>query len=264
MANTVYENKVLESKLEDLLTTQIDMNNYLTIDTSLVENAGMTKTVNVYTATGDVQDVGQGDNNSSTIELSYTPTNYTVGTTQGRFRYYDEEALKDPQIVDMGIRALAEKMTNNLTTKAITALNSATLTQAGHWDFDHIVDALAKYPYEDESGLFLLINPAQLAALRKNLGTQLSYSEGFVRTGYVGSVCGVPVIVSKAVTAGTGYLATKEAVKCFVKKGSEIEQDRVPGVRQNYIYARKVMLVALVDATKVIKLTTDEDSGTSI
>lgn len=260
MANTVYANKVLESKLADLLSTHLDMNQFLTIDNDLVENAGMTKTVNVYNFTGDVADLAQGVGNSSNIEIGFTGTDYTVGTTQGRFAYYDEEAMKDPQIVDMGLKAIADKMTNDLTSKAITALGSATgtgaLSQAGDWDFAHIVDAIAKYPYEEEGGLFILINPAQLATLRKNLGTSLQYSEGFVRTGYVGTVCGVPVYVSKAITAGTGFLAHKEAVKCFVKKGVEIEQDREPNTRQNFIYGRKVMLVALVDKTRVVKLTT--------
>ena len=135
MANTVFENKVLESKLEDLLTTAIDMNSYMTIDNSLAESAGMVKTVNVYTATGDVEEVAQGEGNSANIAVSYTGKNYTVGTTQGRFQYFDEEAMKDPQIVDMGLKAIADKMTNDLTSKAIAALGSASgmgaLTQAG-------------------------------------------------------------------------------------------------------------------------------------
>jgi hypothetical protein len=103
-----------------------------------------------------------------------------------------------------------------------------------------------------------MISPAEKATVRKNLGEDLKYSEGFARTGYIGSVCGVPVIVSKAVPAGEGYLATKEAVTCFVKKGSEIEQEREANIRKNKVFARKVMLVALTDATKVVKLTSAE------
>ena len=109
---------------------------------------------------------------------------------------------------------------------------------------------------ESEDGLFMLINPAQKATIRKNLGQDLKYSEGFARTGYIGSVCGVPVIVSKAVPANEGYLATKDAVTCFVKKGTEIEQERDADTRKNSIFARKVMLVALTDGTKCVKLTT--------
>ena len=46
MAHTIYENFVLENKMEDLLTTAVDMNAYMTADTSLTENAGMKKKVN--------------------------------------------------------------------------------------------------------------------------------------------------------------------------------------------------------------------------
>jgi hypothetical protein len=83
----------------------------------------------------------------------------------------------------------------------------------------------------------------------------LSYVEGFVRSGYIGHVCGVPVIVSKAVEDGKAYLASKDAVTCFVKKGSEVEQEREANTRKNTVYARKVMLVALTNADKVVKLT---------
>ena len=49
--------------------------------------------------------------------------------------------------------------------------------------------------------------------------------------------------------------ATKAAVTAFVKKGSEIEQERDADTRENTVYARKVMLVALTDATKIVKIT---------
>lgn len=256
MAHVIYDNKVLESKIENLLTTNIDMNNYMTIDYSLTENAGMTKVVNTYTATGSVEDLAMGEGNTAGIEVSFSPQEYKVGTTQGYFTYFDEQEMTDPMVVDAGLQAISQKMTNDLTAKAIKAMQSATLTITGFtFTFDGIVDAIAKYPYESEEGLFLLINPAQKADIRKNLGEELKYSEGFARTGYIGTVCGVPVIVSKAVPEGEAYLATKDAVTCFVKKGSEIEQDRDADKRQNKVWIRKVMVIALTDATKIVKLT---------
>ena len=108
---------------------------------------------------------------------------------------------------------------------------------------------------EDEAGLFLLISPADKAAIRKALKDELKYSEGFVRTGYIGSVCGVPVIVSKAVEAGKAYLATKEAVTVFIKKDSETEYERDADIRKNSYWVRKVGVVALTDATKLVKIT---------
>lgn len=256
MAHTIYEDFVLESKIENLLTTGIDVNAYMTIDYSLTENYGMKKVVNVYTATGEVEDLGMGEGNSAEITVSFTPTEYTVGVTQGKFAYYDEQEMTDPMVVDAGLQAIADKMTNDLTEKAIAEFGKATLSVEVDWGFDSVVDAIAKLNTESEEGLFMLVNPAEKSTLRKKLGQDLKYSEGFARTGYIGSVCGVPVIVSKAVPSGEGYLASKEAVTCFVKKGSEIEQERDADKRNNKVIARKVMLVALTDANKVVKMTT--------
>lgn len=112
---------------------------------------------------------------------------------------------------------------------------------------------------EGEEGLFLLINPADQAAFRKNLKDSLQYVEAFVRAGYIGSVCGAPVYVSKAVPAGKAFLATAEAVTLFVKKGIEREIERDANIRKNVEYIRKVALVALTDATKAVKISANSD-----
>lgn len=260
MAHTIYQNFVLENKLEDLLVTHIDMNQFATQDTSLVEEAGMTKKINQYTSTGNVEDLAMGAGNTQEIEVSFTQVPYTVGVTQGRFAYYDEQEMTDPMVVDAGLYGLATRMTNDLTAKIIAELDKATLTydaSATGLTFNAIVDAIAKFPHEDaEDGLFLLINRADLAGLRKNLKDELKYVEAFARTGYIGSVCGVPVYVSDAVPAKKAFLATKEAVTVFTKKGSETEQERDANIRKNTVYARKVMLVALTDATRVVEIAT--------
>lgn len=263
MAHTIYENFVLENKMEDLLTTAVDMNAYMTADTSLTENAGMKKKVNTYTATGNVQELGMGEGNTEDIEVSFTTNEYEVGTTQGRTYYYDEQEMTDPYAIDVALKGLADIMTNDLTAKAIGEFKKATMVQYGAtWVFDDIVDAIAKMNLEKEEGLFLLINPAQQAAFRKNLKDDLKYVEGFVRAGYIGTVCGVPVIISKAVPVGEAYLATREAITCFIKKGNEIEQERDANTRKNTIFARKVMLVALTNATKVVRLSAKADPTT--
>lgn len=260
MAHAIYQNFVLENKLEDLLTTHIDMNQFATQDTSLVEEAGMTKKINQYTSTGNVEDLAMGAGNTQEIEVSFTQVPYTVGVTQGRFAYYDEQEMTDPMVVDAGLYGLATRMTNDLTAKIIAELDKATLTydaSATGLTFNAIVDAIAKFPHEDaEDGLFILINRADLAGLRKNLKDELKYVEAFARTGYIGSVCGVPVYVSDAVPAKKAFLATKEAVTVFTKKGSETEQERDANIRKNTVYARKVMLVALTDATRVVEIAT--------
>jgi hypothetical protein len=210
MAHVIYDNFVLENKLEDLLDTQLDMSQFATHDSSLVENAGMVKKIHTYTSTGDVEDLAMGEGNSDEIEVSFTEVPYTVGTTQGKFAYYDEQEMTDPMVVDAGLYGLATRMTNDLTAKIIAEFDKANLVKGSmRWTFDDFVDAIAMYPYEDENGLFVLINPAEKATIRKNLADDLKYVEDFARTGYIGSVCGVPVFVSLAVPEGEAYLATK-------------------------------------------------------
>ena len=64
MANTVYANKVLEAKAKDLLTTAVNTRNLMTIDSDLVENAGMTKTINTYTYAGTAEELANGVGNT--------------------------------------------------------------------------------------------------------------------------------------------------------------------------------------------------------
>lgn len=158
-------------------------------------------------------------------------------------------------VVDTGLKHSADKMINAFTAAAVAEYEKATLeTPAAAWSFNVVADAIAEMNLEDEAGLFLLISPADKAAFRKALKDDLNYSEGFVRTGYIGNVCGVPVIVSKAIPEGKGYLATKEAVTVFVKKDTETEYERIADTRHNKYFVRKVAVVALTDATKVVKI----------
>lgn len=256
MANQVYDNVVLANKIEDILTTAVDLTSYMTVDTSMTQEAGMKKKINTYKAQGDVETLAMGNGNTGDIEVSFATKEYEVETVQGRFQYYDEQAMTDPMVVQAGLEGIAKTMINDFTAKAVAEFDKATLTVARTgFAFTDIVDAIAKLNTENEDGLFILVGIADLAKLRKELADDLKYSEGFVRTGYVGSVCGVPVIVTKAITNGNIYLASKEAVTLFIKKDTEVEQERDANVRNNKVYIRKVAVVALTDENKVVKLT---------
>lgn len=256
MANQVYDNVVLANKIEDILTTAVDLTSYMTVDTSMTQEAGMKKKINTYKAQGNVETLAMGNGNTGDIEVSFATKEYEVETVQGRFQYYDEQAMTDPMVVQAGLEGIAKTMINDFTTKAVAEFDKATLTVARTgFAFTDIVDAIAKLKTENEDGLFILVGIADLANFRKELKDDLKYNEAFVRTGYVGSVCGVPVIVTKAITNGNIYLASKEAVTLFIKKDTEVEQERDANVRNNKVYIRKVAVVALTDENKVVKLT---------
>ena len=268
--NTVYSNFVLENKLEDILTTKVDLSNYMTVDRSLTENAGMIKKIHKYTVTGNVQDLAMGVGNTDDISSTFTEEAYTVGVTQGRANYYDEEAMQDPLVVDNLVRGVAETMVNDFTAKAINEYKKASRiiecdwsTTSANYLFDKVVDALALFG-EDETGLTLLVSPSQKAYIRKQFGDNLKYSEGFVRTGYIGSIAGVPVVVSKAVPETCAFIVNNEAVTLFIKKESEAEQKRDPNTRNNEIFLRKVALVALTNDKKIVELAKAQSTACAI
>lgn len=257
MAHTIYPNEVLENKFESQVITALDLSNYCTVDTSMTDlEAGMKKKIITWNYTGELEEVRMGAGNTQSIEVGYDSKEYEVKTTQGRFEYYDEQEMINPLVVDMGLKGLSEKFINDATTKIIAELEKGLqvveyTTTPG---FNEFVDAVSVFG-ENTDGLFAFISPKMAGTLRKGLKEDLKYVEAFVRTGYIGTICGVPVLVSNAVAKEDEVLiASKEAVSIFVKKGSEIEQERDANTRKNSVFARKVALVALTDGTKVVKI----------
>lgn len=252
MANTVYNNKVIEAKAKDLLTTAVNTRNLMAVDTELTQNPGMVKTINVYTYTGEAEELGIGEGNGTRGSVAYNGTDYTVKLVQQAFDYFDEDFMKDNNVVDMGVKGATQLMTNKMTADFFAEAAKAELKQVGTMSYDTIVDAIAKLNLENEGDLFVVLNPADKALLRKDADYVAARMGEVVYNGQVGTVAGIPVIVSKAATEA--YVMSKDAIKLFLKKDVEVEQDRDADKRKNSIYLRAAYICALVDKTKICKI----------
>ena len=254
--NTVYDNKVIEAKAKDLLSTAINTRNLMTIDDSLTQEAGMKKTINVYTYSGEAEELAAGVGNTASKRgnISYTGTDYTVKMVQQAFDYTDEDFMKDNTIVDNMLKGANQVMINKMTSDFLTECAKATLKQTfaknGAIGYDTIVDAISKLNLEDESGGFVVIPNAWKAALRKDADYKSARMGEVVYNGQVGTIAGIPVIATKALTT-KAYVMTNEAVKLFMKKDVEVEQDRDADKRKNSVYLRTAYVCALVDTTKI-------------
>ena len=259
MANTVYANKVIEAKAKDLLTTAVNTRNLMTVDDSLTQEAGMTKTINVYTYSGEAEELAAGVGNTASKRgnISYTGTDYTVKMVQQAFDYTDEDFMKDNTIVDNMLKGANQVMINKMTSDFLTECAKATLkqtfTKGSAIGYDTIVDAISKLNLEDESGVCVVIPNAWKASLRKDQDYKSARMGEVIYNGQVGTICGIPVIASKALT-DKAYVMTKEAVKLFMKKDVEVEQDRDKDKRINSVYLRTAYISALVDATKICEI----------
>lgn len=272
MANTPYENFVLQDTVEDLYNSHLNLQRFVTIDNSLEGVAGMKVIIHKYTATSSAEKVAEGEGNTKTSSASYTGSEYVIQTAQARFQYYDEQLEKDPKLIDTGVQNLAVDLFNIGNADIYGEFSKATLAPTGavalNFDLFADIGALVKpdSKSDDEiqtTRIFAFLNPKDVATLRKNCKETLQYVEAFARTGYVGTVAGIDIFTKADATAGVVVGGTAGAVKWFNKKGIEVEQLREnldtaksgANTRSNIIYARKQYVVALVDATKAFKVT---------
>lgn len=255
MANTVFANKIIEAKAKDLLTTQVNARNLMTVDNSLAQEAGMTKTINVYTYTGEAEEVAAGEGNSNRGSISYVGKDYTVKYVQQTFDYQDEDFMKDNTIVDNMVKGASQVMVNKMTSDFVAEAQKATISHdAPSFGYDAIVDAIAKVNLENEADLFVVIPNTWKADLRKDEDYKAARMGEVVYSGQVGTICGIPVIATKALT-DEAFVMTKEAVKLFMKKDVHVEQDRNIETRTNTVVLGTAYIVALENADKIVKIT---------
>ncbi len=252
MANTVYDNKVIEAKAKNLLTSAINHRALMTVDTDLAEEAGMTKVINTYTYTGEAEELGAGEGNSVRGAISHVSNEYKVKRIQANFDYCDEDFMADPTVVDNGVAGATAILKNKMNADFYREAAKATLSVPGGVSYDSIVDAIAKLNVEDESKIFVVIPLAEKATLRKDPDYVAARMGEVVYSGQVGQIAGIPVVASAQ--ADAAYVMTPDAIKLFMKKDISAGQDRDEDTCVNSVYVRSVYVCALADATKICKI----------
>ena len=252
MANTVYDNKIIEAKAKDLLTTAINTRSLMTVDTELAEQPGMTKVINTYVYSGEAEELENGEGSSVRGSLSFTQNEYKVKRVQANFDYTDDDFMLDNSVVDNGVSGATAILKNKMNADFFAECAKATLSVPGALSYDTIVDAIQKLNVEDESKIFVVIPNSQKAALRKDEDYKAARMGEVIYGGQVGTVCGIPVIASNA--ADAVYVMTPEAVKLFMKKDVNAGTERDEDTTLNSVYIRAYYIAALVDATKICKI----------
>ena len=264
MANTAYENFFLASIVEDQFNSHLNLARFCTVDTSLQGTAGMKKIINVYSATDGTEKLAQGEGNSKSITAGFTQKEYEILLAQNRFEWYDEEAMKDPQLVPVGMKHAGTDLFNTMNADIFAEYKKGSLTvPATAPNFDAFVDAIAKMNVENDENIeiFAFVNANVKAKLRKALKDDLKYVEAFARAGYIGTVANVNVYDKKDAEDNEIVVATKEAVRLLVKTGTETEQitknarsETAANVRKNTAFSRKYYVAALDNDTKVVRI----------
>ena len=265
MANVVYDNFYLSNEVEDQFDSHLDLMRFCTVDKTLEGTAGMKRLINVYTATNGTEKLGISEGNTKSIEVGHTQREYDIELAQNRFVWNDEEAMKDPMLVPVGMQHAGTDMFNTVNADVFGEFEKASLSvPVTAFDFDAFADAVAELDLpENRDGIevFGFVNRKAKAALRKTLKDELKYVEAFARHGYIGTVCGVNLYDKKNAKDDEICIGTKAAVTAFVKKGTEVEVSSKntrsaddANVRKNTAFSRKYYVVALTNETQVVKI----------
>ena len=257
MANNVYENFFLSNTVEDQFKSHLDLQQFCTVDNGLEGTAGMKRTIHSYRATNGTEKLTVGQGNSKSIEVSYTPVEYTIALAQNRFDWNDEHAMTDPMLVPVGMKHAGTDMYNTVQDDIYGEFAKTGIeVPASAPDFDAFVDASAALNLEnlEDVTIFAFVCPKDKAKVRKALKDDLKYVEEYAKTGYIGTVAGINLYTKKDAVEGEIIVATKEAVTIFNKKGVEMEQERDANTRKNSAFSRKYYVVALTDESKAVKI----------
>lgn len=266
MANVVYDNFYLSNEVEDQFDSHLDLMHFCTVDKTLEGSDGMKRLINVYTATDGTEKLAMGEGNSKSIEVGHTQREYEIQLAQNRFEWYDEEAMKDPMLVPVGMKHAGTDMFNTVNGDVFGEFEKAPLkVEAAAYNFDAFADAVAllELPENRENvEVFGWVSRNAKAALRKALKEDLKYVEAFARHGYIGTVCGVNLYDKRNAKDNEICIGTKAAVTAFVKKGTEVELSTKgnrsaadANIRKNSAHSRKYYVVALTNETQAAKIT---------
>lgn len=121
MAHKIYDNFYLSNEVEDQFNSHLDLQQFCTVDNSLVGTAGMKRKINVYKATAGTEKLKMGEGNTKSIEVSFTPEEYEIQLAQNKFQYYDEQEMTDPMLVPVGTRHMGTDIfKDNLSTMKVS------------------------------------------------------------------------------------------------------------------------------------------------
>ena len=253
MANTVFDKAVIETAAKDQLITKVNTRALMDVDTSLAEQSGMTKIINVYSYSGAAEALAEGEGNTTRGSIAPDKKEYKVKRVQANFDYSDENFHADNAVIDIGVDGATNELKNKINADFAGECAKATLSVSGGLSYETIVDAIAKLNVEDESGIFVVVDNEGKATLRKDEDYKTARMGEVVYGGQVGTVAGLPVVQVNGINGA--YVMTKDAVKLLLKKDIEVGVGRDEDTCINSVYVRAFYICALHNATKICKIT---------
>lgn len=146
--------------------------------------------------------------------------------------------------------SIAGKVDNDCAAAFRTATMEVTATA---FDKYVISDMMAKFGEDIEEEMTAIINPAHLAALRKDPDFVQVNQGDVIINGEVGRLFGVRIVISNKVKEAEAFLVKAGAVKILMKRNVMVEADRDIVNKTNVFVADEHYTVYLEDDSKIVK-----------
>lgn len=259
--------EVMADMLSAQLPNAIKFGGIAPVDTTLTGRPGSSVTIPKYVYIGDAEDVAEG----AAINYSLLQTEdaqYTIKKAAKGVKITDEAALSgygDPvgEAQKQLRMSIASKVDNDIVAAALTT--SLTVTHAVDIDLiDQIEATFTDAPDAIEavdSGTLgvLYLSYADAATLRKAAGNNWTRAselgDNILAKGAFGELLGWEIVRTKKLENGNALAVKPGALKTYLKRDVSVESDRDIDKKQTKINADQHYVVALVDETKVVKIT---------
>lgn len=255
MANTFVLPEILAAVVEEKLGDKIKLYPLAKVE-SLNGKAGEVINVPTVKYIGDAETVEKGaaipvsdfTQDSSDVKIGKAGKALQFAQEDINNHYLDLQAEAEKQMV----KAIANKIEKDLFTALGTTVNEATI---GALDVDGLAEAVVPFGEDLEDAMYLFVNPADLAKLRKDDNFIVNANHGDAEIKSAGMIFGMEVVVTNHVAANTLYIVKKDAVALYMRKAIDVEMDKDILTQKHTIVATCHYAVALHDTTKAIKVT---------
>ena len=227
------------------------------INTDLQGRPGDTLNLPQYSYIGDSEDVAEGDDIPLT-KLAATSTEVKVKKAGKGVEITDEAILSgygDPvnEIAKQLLVSIASKVDNDVLELFKTAQTTAAV--AGGFNKYAVVDMMAEFGEDMDGEMSLIINPAQLAILRKDPDFVEVMAGQKIISGEMGQIFGCRVVVSNKVADNEAFLVKPGAVNILLKRNVAVEADRNIVNKTNIFVVDEHYGVYIADQSKIVRAT---------
>ena len=280
MATTQFSNMINPEVMAEMISAKVAKKvaviPFAKVDTTLQGQAGNTITIPVFGYIGDAANVAEGASIGASA-LTTTHKQFTIKKIAKGVDITDEAILSgygDP--VGEANRQLIMAISQKIDQDAIDALDGAAKYMSSGYKISYagIVDAIDLFEEEYNSEKVIFVHPKQVSQLRKD--ADFTSADKYVNGNYIamngeiGKIANCRVVVSKRVkenAENTTYVnpivkltydaETEQetpALTIFLKRNVMVETSRDIDKQINMIRASENYVVALTDASKVVRV----------